>query len=69
MKGKLDELNIEELDKTLRENKEEIRKERFKGVTSKIDNPNKVKQLKKNIARILTLKNEYKLGLRTPRGK
>ncbi len=69
MKGKLDELNIEELDKTLRDNKEELRKERFKGVTSKIENPNKVKQLKKNIARILTLKNEYKLGLRTPRGK
>lgn len=69
MKGKLDELNIEELDKTLRENKEELRKERFKGVTSKIENPNKIKQLKKNIARVLTLKNEYKLGLRTPRGK
>ncbi len=69
MKGKLDELNIEELDKTLRDNKEELRKERFKGVTSKIENPNKVKQLKKNIARILTLENEYKLGLRTPRGK
>lgn len=69
MKGKLDELTIDELDRTLRENKEELRKERFKGVTSKIDNPNKVKQLKKNIARILTIKNEYKLGVRTPRGK
>jgi len=69
MKGKLDELSMEELNRTLRENKEELRKERFKGVTSKIDNPQKIKQLKKNIARILTLKSEYRMGLRTPRGK
>jgi len=69
MKGKLDELSMEELDRTLREHKEELRVERFKGVTSKVENPNKVKKLKRNIARILTLKNEYKLGLRTPRGK
>lgn len=69
MKGKLDELGMEELNRTLRENKEELRKERFKGVTSKIDNPQKIKQLKKNIARILTLKTEYRLGIRTPKGK
>ncbi len=69
MKGKLDELGMEELNRTLRENKEELRKERFKGVTSKIDNPQKIKQLKKNIARILTLKSEYSLGIRTPKGK
>ena len=69
MKGKLEELTSEELNRTLREHKEELRKERFKSVTSKIDNPNKLKQLKKNIARVLTLKNEYKLGLRTPRSK
>lgn len=69
MKGKLDELRIEELNRTLRENKEELRKERFKGVTSKIDNPQKIKHLKKNIARILTLKSEYSLGIRTPKGK
>ncbi len=69
MKGKLEELTNEELNRTLREHKEELRKERFKSVTSKIDNPNKLKQLKKNIARVLTLKNEYKLGLRTPRSK
>ncbi len=69
MKGKLDELGMEELNRTLRENKEELRKERFKGVTSKIENPQKIKQLKKNIARILTLKSEYSLGIRTPKGK
>ncbi|HON77150.1 MAG TPA: 50S ribosomal protein L29 [Spirochaetota bacterium] len=67
MKGKLEELTIEELDRTLRENREELRKERFKAVTSKLDNPKKIQELKKNIARILTLKNEYKLGIRSSR--
>jgi large subunit ribosomal protein L29 len=67
MKGKLEELTMEELNRMLRENREELRKERFKAVTSKLDNPKKIQELKKSIARILTLKNEYKLGIRTSR--
>lgn len=67
MKGKLEELTMEELDRMLRENREELRKERFKAVTSKLDNPKKIQVLKKSIARILTLKNEYRLGIRTSR--
>lgn len=69
MKGKLEELTMEELERTLRENREELRKERFKAVTSKLDNPKKIQELKKSIARILTLKNEYKLGIRSSRVK
>ncbi|MBN2039522.1 MAG: 50S ribosomal protein L29 [Spirochaetes bacterium] len=69
MKGKLEELNIEELDKSLKESKETLRLERFKRVTSTLENPKKVKSLKKHIARILTLKREYELGVRTPKGK
>ncbi len=68
MKGKLEEQSLEELGRNLKDTKEEIRKERFKSVTSKVDNPKKVSQLKKQIARILTLKREYDLGKRTPRG-
>ena len=64
MKGKLEELNIEELDKSLVDSKEELRIERFKAVTSKVENPKKIKELKRHIARILTLKNEYKLSIR-----
>ena len=64
MKGKLEELNIEELDKSLIDSKEELRVQRFKAVTSKVENPKKIKELKKHIARILTLKNEYKLNIR-----
>jgi large subunit ribosomal protein L29 len=64
MKGKIEELSIEELDRSLAESKETLRKERFKAVTSKVDNPKKIRELKKHIARILTLKREYSLGIR-----
>lgn len=64
MKGKIEELTLEELERSLNESKEELRKQRFKAVTSKVDNPKKIKQLKKHIARILTLKREYDLGIR-----
>ena len=68
MKGKLEELTIEELNTSLADSKVELRKQRFKAVTSKVDNPKKIKSLKKHIARILTLKKEYQLGVRKPRG-
>jgi large subunit ribosomal protein L29 len=64
MKGKLEELTLEELDRSLNETKEMLRKERFKAVTSKVENPKKIKQLKKHIARVLTLKKEYALDIR-----
>ena len=69
MKGKLEELNMEELDRSMREAKEEMRKQRCKSDTSKVYNPKRVAALKKHIARILTLKREYTLGLRAPKGK
>jgi len=68
MKGKLEELTIDELNTSLKDTKVELRKERFKAVTSKVDNPKKIKGLKKHVARILTLKKEYDLGIRKPRG-
>jgi large subunit ribosomal protein L29 len=64
MKGKLEELTLEELERSLSETKQNLRKERFKAVTSKVDNPKKIKELKKHIARILTLKRQYALGIR-----
>jgi large subunit ribosomal protein L29 len=64
MKGKLEEMTLEELDRSLSETKEILRKERFKSVTSKVENPKKIKELKKHIARVLTLKKEYALGIR-----
>ena len=68
MKGNLEELTMAELNKSLEDSKADLRKERFKSVTSKVDNPKKIKGLKRHIARILTLKNEYSLKIRQPRG-
>lgn len=64
MKGKLEELTIEELNRGLSESKEALRLERFKAVTSRVENTKKMSELRKHIARILTLKSEYKLGIR-----
>lgn len=69
MKGKLDELSLEEIDRSIRETKEELRKERFYAVTSRLENTKKIKELKKHIARILTLKREYELGIRVIKTK
>jgi len=68
MKGKIEELTMAELNKSLADSKIELRKERFKSVTSKVDNPKKIKGLKRHIARILTLTQEYDLGIRKSRG-
>jgi len=63
MKGKINEFTSEELERSLLESKEELRKERFKAVTSKVENPRKIRELKKHIARILTLKRQRELGI------
>ena len=63
MKGKIDEFTSEELDKSLFDSKEELRKERFKAVTSKVENPRRIRELKKHIARVLTLKRQRELGM------
>lgn len=64
MKGNLNELNIEELDKALVDSKIELRKERFSSATSKLDNTKKIQELKRHVARILTVKREHELGIR-----
>lgn len=69
MKGKIEELTFEELDKSLKESQVELRKQRFSAVTSKVDNPKKIRELKKHIARIMTIKKEYQLGIREKKTK
>ena len=68
MKGKLEELTNDELNKSLIDSKEELRKERFRSVTSKVDNPKRINELKKHVASIITIKKEYELGIRNQRG-
>ncbi len=61
MKGNIEELTKEELSKSLIDTKEEVRQQRFKSVTGKVENPKLVKELKRKIARIKTVMRQNEL--------
>ena len=60
--AELRELPVEELAQTLAENKEELFNLRFQNVTGQLDNPQRLKQVKREIARILTVMRERELA-------
>ena len=63
MKAKeLRELSPDELDSKLHELHEELFSLRFKHRTQSIPNPLKPRTLRKDIARVLTIKHEKKIG-------
>ncbi|MGH3442433.1 MAG: 50S ribosomal protein L29 [Nitriliruptorales bacterium] len=51
-----------ELRELLAEQKEELFNLRFQGVTGQLDNPHRVKQVKREIARILTVLREREIA-------
>lgn len=65
----LEDLTIEELNNKLKDYKEELRNLRFQSVTGQVQNIKRKWFVKKKIAQILTLLNEYKLGIRKKPGK
>ncbi len=52
----------EELNKTLQELRSRLRQLRFKLASNKVKNVREISQIKKNIARILTLLNKQEIG-------
>ncbi len=59
MKAKqLREQSPEELEKTLRDLEEQLFKLRFQKSTGQIENPIKIREVRKDIARVLTILNE-----------
>ena len=64
MKEKIEGLTEQELTNQYNEAKESIRKLRFQSVTGKLENTKSINNLKKKIARILTLRKEYELGIK-----
>ena len=54
----LRKLSSEDLDKKLNELKEELFRLRFQLQINQLDNPNKIPETKRNIARVLTVLNE-----------
>ena len=59
--AELRELPDEELLARLEANKEELFNLRFQSVTGQLDNPMRIKQTRKHVARILTLMREREL--------
>jgi large subunit ribosomal protein L29 len=60
----LKEKTREELDQELIELKTELFKLRFQHATSQLENPIKLKDCKKNIARVKTIIREMELGIK-----
>ncbi len=60
----LREKTRDELEQELRELKAELFKLRFQHATNQLENPNKLKEVKKNIARVKTIMREMELGLK-----
>lgn len=57
------ELTIAEIELKLHQYKEELLNLRFQKVTGNLLNPSRIRQVKKEIARIETILNENELGL------
>ncbi len=65
MKNKdLRELTVEELNKKIDESKDELFKLRFQLATGQLDNPMKIREVRRNIARVKTILRERELGIK-----
>ncbi|ABO48772.1 LSU ribosomal protein L29P [Desulforamulus reducens MI-1] len=60
----LRDLTDAELAKKIDDSKDELFKLRFQLATGQLDNPMKIKDVKRNIARLKTIETERKLGIR-----
>ena len=61
---KLAELSNENLVEKLRESKEELFNLRFQAATGQLENPGRIRSVKRDIARIYTVLRERELGIR-----
>ena len=64
-KGKeLREMTVDELNRKLTDSKDELFKLRFQLATGQLDNPMKLKEVRRNMARVKTVMRERELGIR-----
>ncbi|MBO8131449.1 MAG: 50S ribosomal protein L29 [Candidatus Marinimicrobia bacterium] len=63
-KQQLREMSIEELKAKLAEDIETLSNLRFQKALQQLENPAKIRQIKKEIAQIKTVLREYELGIR-----
>ncbi|MDZ7374946.1 MAG: 50S ribosomal protein L29 [candidate division KSB1 bacterium] len=62
------QLPVEELKLRLRDAEEEYANLRFQHAMRQLDNPMRLRLIRKDIARMKTVLREYELGIRTPPG-
>ena len=64
----LRDLSVEELMNKHDQFKEELFNLRFQNAVGQLKNTSRIKEVKKTIARVLTIVHEKELGLNTPKG-
>lgn len=63
-KRDLKDLSVQDIDAKLIENVQSLQDLRFQKALQPLEDPLKIRFLKKEIAQLITLKNEFKLGIR-----
>ncbi|MEC7871453.1 MAG: 50S ribosomal protein L29 [Candidatus Neomarinimicrobiota bacterium] len=63
-KSDLSELKISDIDMKLEENQAKLQSLRFQKALQQLEDPLEIKSLKKEIAQLLTIKNEFIKGIR-----
>jgi large subunit ribosomal protein L29 len=63
-KEELNELTLEELKVRLEDDIDALKNLRFQKAMQQLENPLKIKEMKKEIAQLKTVIHEYKLGIR-----
>ena len=64
-KSDLSELKMTDIDTKLEENQAKLQKLRFQKALQQIEDPLEIRFLKKEIAQLLTIKNEFIKGIRS----
>ena len=63
-KSELRDLNMADIDVKIEENQSKLQKLRFQKALQQLEDPLEIRSLKKEIAQLLTLKNEFLKGMR-----
>ena len=63
-KSDLRDLNMADIDVKIEENQSKLQKLRFQKALQQLEDPLEIRSLKKEIAQLLTLKNEFSKGIR-----
>ncbi|HDZ59380.1 MAG TPA: 50S ribosomal protein L29 [Actinobacteria bacterium] len=66
--SELIDMTDEELDDKMRETRKQLFNLRFQHATGQLDNPRKLRQVRQNIARIMTVQHQREMGISEAEG-